>query len=109
VTLCQSVLDRMQLRDPFSPKLRASLVMHALDLGGREGLARLADGSRGTPLAQAAHAAGMSESQLLASWQARVSAAAEGAQEGPFAGVVATAGWCALLIGFTLRRRPTWL
>lgn len=105
--VCPSVLARMRLRDPFSTKLRGSLVMHALELGGRDAITRLADGTRPTPLAQAAHAAGMSETQLLSSWQTRVAEAVAEGQEGPLPGTLSTVGWCALLIGLTLRRRPS--
>ena len=103
---CARVLPRLQVRDPFSGSLRATLVSHAIELGGLDALAKLRNAPTGTPIERLAFVAGMSPDELLRSWQARTAAALRDDRDGTIPMAASTLLWCALLVGVTTRRRP---
>jgi hypothetical protein len=103
---CLRALPRVQVRDPFSGSLRATLVSHAIELAGREAIVRLRGAPPGTPVARLAFVAGVSPDELLRSWQARTDAALRDERDATLPLAASTVLWCALLVGITTRRRP---
>jgi hypothetical protein len=103
---CARILPRLNVRDPFSGAVRATLVSHAIELGGRDAIQKLRSAPPGTPLERLASVAGMSTDDLLRSWQARTDAALLADRESTIPLAASTVLWCALLVGVTTRRRP---
>lgn len=105
---CARAVQRVDLKQPFSTNLRATLVQHALQAGGRDAIDRLqsasAEGMTALPLL--ARVAGTSEDSLLIGWQQRTSVAlaASRTDEAPLA--LSTAFWCGLLLVGAALRRP---
>ncbi len=103
---CDRVLLRVRLPDPYSRKLRGTLVMHALDVGGSGSIGRLAANPTAAPLARLAHAAELTPDSLLSSWRSRATTALEESRTGTWPDAFSTLIWSTLLLGATMRRRP---
>jgi hypothetical protein len=103
---CTRIVGMLGIPDPFSQSLRATLAMQAIDLGGTDAIARLEAVTDGTPLAQLAMVAGVSEDSLVASWQRRVTAALDAAQPRTAPLALSIAGWSLLVLVGASRRKP---
>ncbi len=105
---CVNVIPALgKIPDPFSGGLRATLVHHALEMGGMSALARLRERQSETdPLAVLSHVAGVSEDSLLRSWQVRVSERVAAERYSPGRDALAAFGWTALVLVGALRRKP---
>lgn len=105
---CERAVQRVNIQQPFSTNLRATLVQHALEQGGRDAIDRLqsasAEGTAAIPLL--AHVAGTSEDSLLIGWQQRTSAALAASRTGEAPLALSTAFWCGLLLVGAALRRP---
>lgn len=103
---CQRFLQRLPHPDPFSTHLRATLVMHAMELGGRAAMDRLVSAPGADPLALSARVAGTTPDSLLRSWQRRTAEALREDRGSTFPLALSSFAWCALLLAATVRRRP---
>jgi hypothetical protein len=103
---CNRFIELLPYPDPFSTHLRATLVMHAIEMGGRAAMDRLVSASDRDPLALSAHVAGMTPDSLLRSWQRRTAEALRAERGSTFPIALASFAWCALLLAATVRRRP---
>jgi hypothetical protein len=103
---CAAVLPRMRIPDPIPSTVRASLVSHALALGGPEALARLGASRDAALLPALAAAAATSEDSLIASWQRELRAALEAERPGPLPATGLALGWAVLAVAVVARRRP---
>lgn len=103
---CARALPHLRIRDPFSGPLRATLVSHAIELGGPDALVKLRQAPPGTPVVRLAFVAGVSSDELLRSWQERTATALRKDRDGTIPMAASTILWCALLVGVTMRRRP---
>jgi hypothetical protein len=105
---CVTIIAALEkIPDPFSGSLRATLVEHALELGGTSALSRLRERQSETDaLALLVHVAGVSEDSLLRSWQARVSERLAADSYSPGRDALAAFGWTALVLVGARRRKP---
>lgn len=102
---CARLLPLIVPTDPFDKETRGSALTLAIDLGGRDAVARIIASPNDEPLALLARAAGVSERALLTTWHARTIAAVS---NGPAATVpiaLSTLAWGALLLFAGTRRR----
>jgi len=107
-TACVRVVKQLaRVPDPFSGGLRATLIEHALRLGGTEGIMRMRGLPPGTPpLARATALAGVSEDSLLRSWQTTLSRSVAASIPAPAPVGLATFGWVAVVLLAVTRKRP---
>jgi hypothetical protein len=106
---CERAVQRVEITQPFSANLRATLVQHALEEGGREALERLqsagAEGTAALPLL--AHVAGTSEDSLIIGWQQRTAAELAASRSGEAPLALSTVFWCGVLLAGASLRRPS--
>ena len=106
-TSCERIIHRVRIPDPFSSTLRATLVTHALELGGRGALDRLAEsGMEPSPVHLLAQVAGVSEDSLVASWQRRTARSLEEERGSQLPLTLAVLGWATLAFVGASRRKP---
>jgi len=103
---CERLLPRLRPPDPFNANLRATVVMHALDLGGADALERLVRSEKTDPIALLADVASVGEDSLIAGWQARTAAAVIAETGSPFPLLLSVFGWSAVALLGATRRRP---
>ena len=103
---CARIISRGVVPLPISSSARATLVMHALDLGGLHAIERLVASRDEDPIALLAAVAGVPEDSLLASWQRRTVSALYSVQGNRLPLVLSVAGWGALVLVGATRRRP---
>lgn len=107
-TACVRVVKQLaRVADPFSGGLRATMIEHALRMGGTEGITRMRALPPGTPALQRATAlAGVSEDSLLRSWQTTLSRSVAASVPSPAPVGLATFGWAAIVLLAVTRKRP---
>lgn len=103
---CARIVGQLTPPDPFSGGMRATLVMHAIDLGGRDALRRFRATTGQEPLPLLATVAGVSEDSLIVSWQRRTAVALAAERRGVIPLSLSVAGWSLLLLGGATLRRP---
>jgi hypothetical protein len=105
---CERAVQRVEITQPFSTNLRATLVQYALERGGREALDRLQDDGAAdiAALPLLAHVAGTSEDSLIVGWQRHTGAALAASRSGAAPFALSTAFWCGLLLAGASLRRP---
>ena len=104
-SVCARIIDRIVPVDPFNSFVRGSLLAHAIALGGKDALTRLATDPAGSPIALLARVAGLSEDALIESWHAQLFASVTTGVAGAIPAILTTLLWCALLLLVSLRRR----
>ena len=106
-TACRTIVAALPATYPYGAIVRGSLMAHALELGGADGLHRLqTDTVTPDPLALLASVAGVSEDSLITAWQ-RAGTEAVDEQSGSFVPLSLSAFfWCGLLLFGATRRRP---
>lgn len=107
-TACARVVKQLvRVPDPFSGGLRATMIEHALRMGGTEGITRMRALPRSTPALQRATAlSGVSEDSLLRSWQHTLRQSVAASVPSPAPVGLATLGWAAIILLAVTRRRP---
>lgn len=107
-TACVRVVTQLaRVPDPFSGGLRATVIEHALHMGGTEGITRMRALPPGTSALQRATAlAGVSEDSLLRSWQTTLSRSVAASIPAPAPVGLATFGWVAVVLLAVTRKRP---
>lgn len=103
---CANIVSQLTPPDPFSGGMRATLVMHAIDLGGRDALGRFRSSTEREPLALLAEVAGVPEDSLIMSWQRRTAVALAAERRGVIPLSLSVAGWSLLLLAGASFRRP---
>lgn len=103
---CAQIVARLTPPDPFSGGMRATLIMHAIDLGGRDALRRFRSSTEREPVPLLAEVAGVSEDSLIMSWQRRTAVALTAERRGAIPLSLSVAGWTLLLLGGATFRRP---
>ena len=102
---CARLLPLIVPVDPFDKETRGSALALAIELGGRDAVARIIASPNDEPLALLARAAGVSERSLLTTWHARTTAAVSNGPAATFPVVLSTLVWGALLLVAGTRRR----
>ena len=102
---CARIIGRVVPVDPFNPYVRGSLLAHAIALGGKDALARLATDPDGPSITILARVAGLDEGALIESWHDQLFSSVKSGVPGAIPAFLTTLLWCALLLLVSLRRR----
>lgn len=103
---CATIVGKVGVPDPFSSGLRATFVLHAIELGGRDALGQIRRAAEADPNALLAAVAGVPPDSLIASWQRRTAQALEDERQSLVPVTLSVAGWSLLLLVGASRRKP---
>ena len=103
---CAMIVSKVGVPDPFSAGLRATYVLHAIELGGRGALGQIRGASETDPHALLAAVAGVPPDSLIASWQRRTTQALNDEREHLVPVMLSVTGWSLLLLLGASNRKP---